>query len=504
MKKSLSILLAVLVIVSLITGCGGNQATPTPTPTPSSSAPASTEPAAPKGIGTPEKPVKVTILEKDVSMSEPDVVSLVEAIEKGMAEEGNYVDIEYLEPPAGKYVEVVPLAIRTGQYTPDIVYLQNGVELPLVQEGLLEDLTPYIEKSTNIKAIMEDYNKTRLENYPYLLWMAPPMTYVPVMRSDWFNQLQIKDEFLANPTPDNYYKLFKEIKDKGLAQYPLTTDNNKLRLDSVFNHAFGVTSTIMKEGDKYIFYHVSQGEKAKLEYLAKLYADGLFDNEFITNTWDVMEQKYYEGKSALISGRAGDVVQIHDTKMTQTNGQEAELVVLPPAKGESFAYGSVDVTREPRGFAITADSEVKDAAFAVLEFICGTEGRTIDKMGIEGVHHKVENGKTVLTDKYPEWWSRFFETVNGLNPNPPMEGSIYTAAALQSLDMIEEYYAADINIIIPEELSPKWDAMINLYNEYYSDIIRGVKPISAFDEFVAKWNAAGGDEFSAYLAENLK
>lgn len=502
MKKTLSILLAVLMIVSVFAGCGKQQTTPPATT--SSNPPAQTGSEQPKGIGTPENPVKVTILEKDVSMSEEDVVKMVEAIEKGMAAEGNYVDIEYLEPPAGKYVEVVPIAIRTGQYTPDIVYFQNGVELPLVQEGLLEDLTPYIEKSTHIKANMEDYNWERLKNYPYLLWIAPPMTYVPYIRGDWFNQLSIKDEFLANPTVENYYKMFKEIKDKGLAEYPLTTDNNKLRLDGVFNHAFGITSTIMKEGDKYIFYHVSQGEKAKLEWLNKLYTEGLFDPEFITNTWDVMEQKFYEGKSALISGRAGDVGQIHDTKMIQTNGEGAALIVLPPAKGVSWAYASVDVTREPRGFAITADSKVKDAAFAVLEFINSPAGRTIDKIGIEGIHHKVENGKTVLTDKYSSWWSRFFESLNGFNPNPPLEGSIYTPAAQDSLKKAMEFYAEDVNIIVPEELAPKWDAMINLYNEYYADIIRGVKPVSAFDDFVKEWNAAGGDEFSEYLAEVLK
>jgi len=38
-----------------------------------------------------------------------------------------------------------------------------------------------------------------------------------------------------------------------------------------------------------------------------------------------------------------------------------------------------------------------------------------------------------------------------------------------------------------------------LYNEYTADIITGKKPISAFDEFVIKWNAAGGDEFSEYF-----
>jgi putative aldouronate transport system substrate-binding protein len=46
--------------------------------------------------------------------------------------------------------------------------------------------------------------------------------------------------------------------------------------------------------------------------------------------------------------------------------------------------------------------------------------------------------------------------------------------------------------------------MDKLYTEYSTDIIRGVKSIDSFDEFVTKWNAAGGEEISKYLAEQIK
>ena len=52
-------------------------------------------------------------------------------------------------------------------------------------------------------------------------------------------------------------------------------------------------------------------------------------------------------------------------------------------------------------------------------------------------------------------------------------------------------------------MTPQWDAMQNLYNEYAADIIRGVRPISAFDEFVEQWNAAGGDAFEPILQETF-
>lgn len=93
----------------------------------------------------------------------------------------------------------------------------------------------------------------------------------------------------------------------------------------------------------------------------------------------------------------------------------------------------------------------------------------------------------------------FFETINTFEPKPALQKPIMSEPAMKSLDMAKQYYKEDTNILIPEEYLPQWDAMNALYNEYSSDIIRGVKPVSSFDEFVSKWNAAGGNDLNKYL-----
>ncbi|MDE7010980.1 MAG: ABC transporter substrate-binding protein, partial [Oscillospiraceae bacterium] len=80
---------------------------------------------------------------------------------------------------------------------------------------------------------------------------------------------------------------------------------------------------------------------------------------------------------------------------------------------------------------------------------------------------------------------------------------VLCAPASKSLEMVNEYMVMDKNLLIPNEMTPQWDAMTNLYNEYSSDIIRGVRPVSDFDEFVAKWNEAGGDQFASLLQETF-
>ncbi|GAU77190.1 extracellular solute-binding protein [Fusibacter sp. 3D3] len=505
MKRLFSMLLILVLISSALVGCGSsNEKATEPTAEPATVNAPDSNAVTPEvsGIGTVDAPIHVTFLCKDVVPSEENVQSLVAEIEKGMALEGNYIELEVLEAPAGKYADVVPIAFRTGQITPDIIYFQGG-DLPIAQEEMLVDLTAYIENSKNVKSIMEMHQIEKVKNYPYLLWLAPARVQIPVMRSDWFNQLESGKALLENPTSDQYYALFKEIKDKGIAEYPVTTDGGIAKLDSVFNHAFGITSTIMNVDGKFVYAKATESEKNKLAFYAKLYKEGLLDKEYVTKQWDTMEQAFYEGKAAFVAGTAGDVVNVYNNKMIQTNGDSTELIVLPPAQGISQAYQSIDVTKESRGFAINADSTVKDAAWAVLDFMAGTEGRKLDKLGLKDVHYTESNGKYVLTDKFPEWWAKFWPTMNGLDTSV-VAGDVLTKPAIDSLTAADQYYYGDINVVLPNDLLPLKDGMDKLYTEYSTDIIRGVKSVDSFDEFVEKWNAAGGDEIGVYLQEQLK
>jgi putative aldouronate transport system substrate-binding protein len=460
-------------------------------------------PAAAGGsmYGTKENPVTVTYLCKDVNPNDAGMAQLAEEIEEGLAKQGKYINLEILEAPVGSYATVVPIAFRTGQISPDLIYFQGG-DTAIAQEGMLEDLTPYIESSENVKSIMDQHNVERMKNYPYLLWLAPQRTSEAIVRGDWFNELDASKGFMDNPTPDNYYKLLLEMKNEGLCEWPLTVAGNTDKMDEVFNHAFGITSTLVKEDGKWVYSKVTEGEKNKLAFYAKLYKEGLLDNNYLTKNWETKEKAFYEGKSGMIIGTAGAVINIYNNKMIQTNGESSEGVVLPPAKGISQKFKSTDVTKETRGFAINADSTVKDAAWAVLDYMASPEGRVIDILGLKGVSYNMEGGKYVLTDSYSSWWSRFWGTLNGLDMSK-VEGEIMSQPAYDSLTLMNEYFAPDTNVLLPEDLLPLKDAMDKLYIEYSTEIIRGNKPISDFDEFVTKWNAAGGDEIGTYIATQL-
>ncbi|MFV0353089.1 MAG: extracellular solute-binding protein [Oscillospiraceae bacterium] len=499
MKKLLAFGLSTLLAVGLLAGCGGSASSAS---TPASTPAASVNEDGWVSIGSANAPVPVTIVVKDVLPDEADVLLLEAAVEEKMAAHGQYIDLQFLEPPAGSYGTALPLAVRSGEIDADLIYFQGG-DQPLAQEGLLEDLTSYIENSTYVKNIMEPASEERMKNYPYLLWLAPARTAVPVMRKDWADQLDTYDALVADPTIDNYIAMFKELKEKGLAKYALTADGSTTRWDSVFNQAFGVTATVVQEDGTYVFSKATSAEKDKLAFYAELYAEGLIDPDYLTNSWDVAEQKFYEGEVGLYVGNIGATVKIYNDKMVSTNGEEAELVVLPPAKGVAQGYAAVDVTKEGRGFAMNADSENKDAAWAFLEFMASPEGRMLDKLGIEGVHYNVENGEIVFTDSFPNWWSRIWETTYNFEPEYPLAQPIYPQAAQDSLEMAAKYYVEDVNILVPEELVAINDGLSSLYLEYSTDVIRGNDSVDNFDSFVKKWNDAGAGDFTSYFDSEL-
>lgn len=502
MKKRQVMALAIAVMAGTVTACStGGKAPETTAAGTAESAGVSEDGWA--LIGTADAPIDVKVMIKDVFPDEEDVVNLISAVSEKMAAHGQYVNIVIEEPPADSYKTAVPLAVMNGEVDADLIYFQGGDEA-VADQGLLEDWTPYIEKSKYLTSIMDESNIEKMKNYPYLLWLAPPRTPAPVMRGDWAEQLDSYKALVEDPSPDHYYAMFKEIKDKGLAEYAITADGATTRLDSIFNHAFGVTGSCVQEDGQWIFSKASQAEKAKLEFYGKLYTDGLLDPDFLTNTWDVMEQRFYEGQAAVLAGTAGSVIQVYNTKMTSANGEQAQLVVLPPAKGVSQSYTSVDVTKESRGFALNVDSSNKDAAVAVLDFMASPEGRILDKIGVEGKQYTVEDNKIVFTDKFGSWWARFWDSNINFNPqDPSLAEPVMSAPAQESLDMVNEYMIMDKNIMIPAEMTPQWDAMNNLYNEYSADIIRGVRPISDFEQFVEAWNAAGGKDFAPILQEKL-
>ena len=476
--KIIKCLLIIICCLSVFVGCNKKQAVTTKD-------------------GTPI----ITFVCKDLNPSNPSAVKFIAAVEKGLAKNGINVKIKLVEMPQAGYASKLTLLLISGN-VPDIIYFQGGGDTIMSEQDLLVDLLPYVESSKLFKKYMTPYNMKRLENFPYLIRIAPPHTQVPIIRKDWLKKLGLG----VPKTVDDYYQLMKKISQSDLDgngkkdTYGISATGNMDRLDQIFNKAFGITSTWIKEknGD-YVYSGVTEYEKKKMAFYRKLFKEKILDNEYITTRWDTYEDKLYNGQLGIGIATSGKVIDMYEDRMKKINGKDAELIVLPPPYGFAQGFKATDITKEGRGYSISTVSKHKDLAFKVLEYMLTEDGLILDNIGIEGKEYNIEDGKIVLTPKAKSWYSLFFSPPSW---KPPVKTLVDSAIDSQKKAM--KYYTEDINFIMPRKFSTKWDALTSLYKEYSYKIISGEYPLSKFEEFKKEWYAEGGKEITAYANEVLK
>jgi putative aldouronate transport system substrate-binding protein len=445
----------------------------------------------------------IRLVSKDLLSTNPPDVAHIERIEAALKAQGTDLDIQIVDLPSSGYADALGTMLLSGDI-PDLIYFQGG-DAKMADQGILEDLNPWIEQSPNLKAALWPHNVERLANYPYLLYVYPPRAPQPVIRQDWLDQLG-----MAPPqTLEEYEAFFKAIHDADLDgdgtagnTYGVTTAENTNELDSIFNQAFGITGTWMKdESGAWVHARITSQEKAKIAWYAKLAAEGLYDKEYVTSKFDVKEDKFYTGKAGVIFGSSAEVIDIYGGKMRQAHpDQDISLALLPiPSGPGGQGLAAVDVSKESRGFAIATTSEHKAEVAKLLDFMASTEGQMMDRMGFEGEEYTKSGDTYAITDKMSTWYARFFAAANF---KPPVEWK--SEAAQQSLANIQTWFKPDNAFVWPADYAADLDATENVYRSWVYKFISGEAPMDQWDQFVSEWKAAGGDRLNEYARTVLK
>ncbi|MGO4124834.1 extracellular solute-binding protein [Inquilinus sp. YAF38] len=451
-------------------------------------------------------PVTLRVVSKDFTKANPDDVKLVGAIEAGMAAKGHPIKIDLVDVPPGGYADKLSLMLLSGDI-PDLIYFQGG-DQKIVEQGLLEDWRPWLDKAPNLKQALWAHNKPRLENYPYLIYPFPVRAKVGVMRQDWLEKTGLP----APQTLEDWEAMFRKIVDGdldgngkkdtyGITVATIPPAGATDELDEIFNQAFGVSATWLKDASgQWIHSRVSPQERDKVAYYRKLFAEGLLDPDFITTKWDTREDKFYSGRVGVILGVVGVNLDIYQGKMRQVH-PGTTLVPLDPPKGPGGqGLRAVDVSRESRGFAMSAISEHKEDVVALLDFMASPEGQQIDRMGFEGEEWVKDGGTVKTTDKMATWYPRFIiDQPDAWTPPVPL----LSEQAQKSIALAQKYYSPDDSFVFPSEYAARLDAAENVYRSYVWKFISGELPMEKWDDYVAEWNAKGGAEITEYARTKL-
>lgn len=420
---------------------------------------------------------------KDLT-KDPENMAHMARIEAGMRAQGHDVTFDIIELPSEGYAEKLNLMLLSGDI-PDIIYFQGGDE-QVANQGLLQDLNPLIEGTTYLKDALWPHNVSRLQNYPYLMYVHPPRTKAIVMRKDLLDAVG-----MGAPSDlaqwDAFLRAIPGTELDGTpVQYGIIAPNNTSEMDAVFDPAFGIMSTWM-QGPDGAWHHsrVSEGERAKLAWYADLFASGVLDPEFITSNWEVKEDKFYTGRVGVVMGTAGPVVGIYEAKMAQVN-PGAELVMLDPPAG----IQAIDVSKESRGFAIPVTSANTEAAMAFFDFVSSPEGQFMERLGFEGEHFTRDGDTLVPTEKLGAWYARFVID-NPTYYQPPINALSPIAQA--SIDQGVALFRPDNSFVWPADLAAAADGAETYYRTSVYRFVSGeLSTETDWQAYVDGWLAAGG------------
>lgn len=487
MKRVLSILMLVIMTVALLSGCGGNT---------NSSSTSNTSNNNLDSEAKTEEKVTIRVFGP----------SNVEEFPPGEDENNNRI-IQFLEEATGYDLvwEIAPqenarekinLMVTSGTECPDLIVSgDRNMGLDFIKEGLLYPLDEYIQNTKNLKRVLDEKaNKMMMHEgkmYAIVVPQNQESTTALAAREDWLTKVGITK---IPSTLDEIREALEAFKQNDPSCIPLTgVGENPLSGLTAFRGAFGVATEYRIAGDKLEPTYITEDMKNFLAYFADLYKNGLLDPEFAVNKSDKVNEKIVSGRAGMVSTWWHDMKNRRDALAEKD--PNAKFVYINPV-GPDGRSGQLMNTPARTYFFIPIHSKIPEKVIDFIDKYVDEEVRMVVSYGWEGEHYTINSeGLIEATPKAEEIRYRIYyqlwDTKEDFINRVQLKGFAPDYFPMKEFATIEDpmWYAP----LIPIK-QEKNQVLSDLTNEYFLKIITNALPLDAFDEYVEKWKAAGGDE----------
>lgn len=323
-------------------------------------------------------------------------------------EEATGIKVKFEHPVAGQ-ADAAFNILQSSNDMPDIME-RDWTDMPggperLIREGVLTDLTPYIENvSPNLKGLLSENpdwaiqimtDKGKYFEYPFIRpdeKLATFMTYI--IRKDLLDKAG-----LAVPeTLDEWEKALYVFKDMGIeSPLSLRLSLSQFTRFSPFTGVFGIGSTFYQVGGtvKYGPYEPEFADYIKL--LRKWYDDGILDKEFADEDSKRRAAMVTNGKNGAIDATIGGEFGNYLSAILPDSGIEYVATKIPVRKaGDTPMFAQKDwPVRDCAG--ISGASKNKELAARFLDFGYSEQGHMLYNFGKEGVSYEMKDGIPTYT-----------------------------------------------------------------------------------------------------------
>ena len=430
-----------------------------------------------------------------------------------------------IETAAGsEYETVVTTRLAANVDLPDILRM-SGSHYEYGLEGVLVNLTPYIEK---YDTYLEEYFSYEPGSKGYFVspdgnyygWypvksgtdLADP--YGWIIRQDWLDRLGLD----TPTTVDEWYEVLTAFKENdangnGDPNDEIPWCNPGLECQTIWGNAWGLMMyrnegwQINEEGKVELDW-IKPEAKEMFEWLNKCYSEGLLDYEFMT-----MDHKARFSQNVVGAySRYANTTESRAVLAREGGDPEAFYrgVAAPIGPHGDQAYiGSYGPADTIGGNAITNNCENPDAAFLFCDWVWGSpEGMTLLWFGIEGEHYELNSeGKPTYGDFFlnnPDGYNTTtaLQVIGGheiFSSIRSIEGpwGVWAEAQLSSVkENISESaktmspYIVNKFPVLPttpdeaDEIAMYWNDISTYYEEHAVGFITGDISLDKWDEYV--------------------
>lgn len=280
--------------------------------------------------------------------------------------------------------------------------IQDGLIYPMSEEFVQKNAPDYWKVISSNPEILKQVKTPEGDIYGFAFILGDELLkggYGLIVRDDWCEELGLE----LPETADEYYTMLKAFKEEKGADIPLSVNIDFMKdllNRGIITSPFGlVTMDIYVDQDTVKIGYAQPEFKAVLEWLNKLYAEGLLDPNFATIDKETITANMLAGKSGASSGACGSIL---GTWLT-TNKDVADYSLagaknLVEKRGDTPMYGhyNTDVVGGVTAISTACKDPEKMARF--INYGYTDEGRMLYNFGIEGKSYEMKDGAPVFTD----------------------------------------------------------------------------------------------------------
>ncbi len=526
--RIVSAFMVLAAVVTMIPGCGAQTADDTKQNSGNSSSVSSTSQLNATGLPIVNEPVtlKIMVRKQDVQPEFEKMLAFQEY------EKLSGVKIEWDNLNSSNAGDKVKLAFAS-QDLPDAfmkLSISNIDQLNFGSQGLLLNLNELIDEyAPNVKKFMDEHpdvkkSQTFDNGAIYSLPAGVESSAVRLARKYYINKEWLKKVGMEMPaSTDELYNVLKAFKENdangnGKAdEIPLASDTLQNIMD-VLRGAFGIGNRGMLQQSidmdeitgKIRYIQTSEQYKQFLQYLNKLYKEGLMDQEIFTIKQPQFIAKASEGLIGSFS--APNTATIPSQHVGEFEGLPA---ALKGPGGDQMWAALRPYTTGTGAFVITSANKYPEITMRWVDYFYGDDGIKLFNLGVEGKSYvKTADGKYDWSDEvysgvnsttpFDAVVSKYAPYVGGSNP------TIIREPYFGGREMEEVSYKASMNLIpfAPKEVWPDFTFTVKenerltvlrtdidgYVTKMMSEFITGHTSFSEWNSYVDQINKMGLEE----------